>query len=96
MKKYLILFLLPIYLIAIDQAAAIQMVKNNPAILNTPQAQAMMKEKGISTAQVQEHISQDKTSQTQTESISQSELKTVEQPTNNIFIFYNLLFLRCT
>ena len=53
MKKILILMIVMFsYLFAIDQAAAIQAVKDNPSLLNTPQAQTLMKENGITKEQV--------------------------------------------
>ena len=53
MKKFLVIFLMLFsYLFAIDKASAIAAVKANPALLNTPQAQAMLAKEGMTKEQV--------------------------------------------
>jgi len=57
MKKIFVFFFLFVnFLFAIDKAAAIQAVKNNPALLDTPQAQHILQENGITKQQVLENI----------------------------------------
>ncbi|NPA45285.1 MAG: hypothetical protein GXO49_07115 [Chlorobi bacterium] len=53
MKKVLFLFLFIFScLYALDKQVAIQEIKQNPALLNTPQAQAVMKENGLTKEEV--------------------------------------------
>jgi protein involved in polysaccharide export with SLBB domain len=69
MKKVLVFLLFFANLLfAIDKAGAIESVKNNPALLDTPQAQQLLKEKGLSKEQVLKKVnSLNKNSDIQTE-----------------------------
>lgn len=79
MKKILVLFMLFItYSFAIDQAAAIEAVKANPALLNTPQAQKILSEKGISKSQVLQKLNGDKTAQPVSQEKIENKIKTTE------------------
>ena len=58
-----------------------QAVIQNPALLNSPQAKAMMKKKGITSVEVKQHLSKDKIGfeQTNTKNISNDIVTTVEK-----------------
>jgi len=70
MKKFLVLFFVFVnFLFAIDKAAAIQAVKSNPALLDTPQAQQMLQEKGISKDEVLKKINSETSNEAKTDSL---------------------------
>ena len=49
MKKFFVFIMLMCgFVFALDKAAAVEAVKQNPALLDTPQAQQLLKEKGLS------------------------------------------------
>ena len=70
MRGLLILFLFFTSLFAISPGQALQAVKANPALLNTPQAQQIMREKGISKEQVLEKIGQKITAAQETSGVN--------------------------
>ncbi len=78
MKRILvILILFANFLFAIDQTGVIEAVKSNPALLDTPQAQQMLKEKGISKEQVLEKVNN-------SNKTGNSEIQTQNDIKNNI------------
>ena len=58
MRSLFLLFVFFTSLFAISPSQALQAVKANPALLNTPQAQQIMREKGITKEQVLQKIGQ--------------------------------------
>ena len=57
MKKILVfLMFLMSFAFGLDKAALIQQIKNNPALLDTPQAQQLLKEKGLTKEEVLKKI----------------------------------------
>ena len=58
MRSLFLLFIFFTSLFAISPSQALQAVKANPALLNTPQAQQIMREKGITKEQVLQKIGQ--------------------------------------
>ena len=62
MRLLLLMLMLFSFSFGIDKATAIEAVKNNPALLDTPQAQQMMKKEGVSKTQIEGYLKKDKTS----------------------------------
>jgi len=61
MKKFLIIFLMLFsYLFALEETELISAIKANPALLDTPQAQILMKQKGLTKEQILTQINRSK------------------------------------